>query len=193
MTKEEALKGILTRVGDPNALSTEWKQLAWDLFIESVYEAEPSLSLVESKNLIRHSTFTEAVNANGCIVYDMDWSAYSNIAEIVVRTDIGNVVSNEITLAEYAAMVANPYMKPSFIGDKYEPRFYHCYDKSNLVILTPYTEGKILTCELRVYPDIRELLQSLEDTSFIPLHNQLITRLIPIVANKLKAEIGIVI
>ena len=193
MTKPELLRKILSRVGDPQAKSSEWKDMAWDLFIESVYEAEPSLTMIESKFMTNRVIVSEAVDANGCITYDMDWSAYSNVGEITIHTDRGNIISQEIDYPSFCTMLANPYLRPQQMGGSYESLFYHSYDGSNLVILTPFPSGKEITFEIRYYPDIRDLLKNWDDVSDIPLHNSLLTRLIPQVAVKLKTEIGLIL
>jgi hypothetical protein len=86
--------------------------MAWDLFIESVYEAEPSLTMIESKFMTNRVIVSEAVDANGCITYDMDWSAYSNVGEITIRTDRGNIISQEIDYPSFCTMLENTYLRP---------------------------------------------------------------------------------
>jgi hypothetical protein len=90
-------------------------------------------------------------------------------------------------------MLANPYLRPRQIGSNYESLFYHSYDGANLVILTPFPADKEITFEIRYYPDIRDLLKNWDEVSDIPLHNSLLTRLIPQVAVKLKTEIGLIL
>jgi hypothetical protein len=194
MEKGNLLKEILARAGDPNALSSTFKDLAWSLFIEKAYEGHPSLSLVESKDLLQQDILSIDTDGNGRGSYAIPWRTFSSIAEIAVLTENGYIPTQEITAREFANMTANPFFAPCTTATSTASgqELFHFYDGRNLTVLTGLGSTTI-TVALRTYPDLRDLLSVLGDSDSVPLHNSFIHKLIPLVAKDVKAEIGMLI
>lgn len=123
----------------------------------------------------------------------MPWDEYTDLADIAVLTEFGYVPTSEITATEYANMVSNPFFAlcDSAMGGGGQDS-YHYYDGKNLVIMTPEKDANV-TFSLRIYPDIRNLLASLDSNDKVPLHNSYIQRLIPEVVEGLKVDVGLTV
>lgn len=194
MEKGNLLKEILARAGDPNALSSTFRDLAWSLFIEKAYEGHPSLSLVESKDLLQQDVLSMDTDGNGRADYAIPWKTFADVAEVAVLTENGYIPTQETTAREFANMMANPFFAPctSDMATNSGQSLYHFYDGKNLSVLTGRGSATI-TVALRTYPDLRDLLSVLGDLDTVPLHNSFIHKLIPVVAKEVKSEIGVLI
>lgn len=164
------------------------------MFIEKAYEGHPSLSLVESKDLLQQDVLSIDTDGNGRGSYAIPWKTFADIAEVAVLTENGYIPTQETTAREFANMIANPFFAPctSDMATNSGQDLYHYYDGKNLSVLTGRGSTTI-TVALRTYPDLRDLLSVLGDLDTVPLHNSFIHKLIPVVAKEVKSEIGVLI
>jgi hypothetical protein len=194
VTKLEIIREILARCGDPTAASETFKSLAWSLFTETAYEANASLSLVERQYYVSNTPTNHSTDGNGvATITSYAWQNYSDIIEIAVLTDSGYFPSRLLSGDEYKNMFSNMFLRPcSATGFPVPDEIYHYFDGRNILVITGVALGTI-SVQVRTLPDVRSLLSLYSDTSPVALHNSLIYKLIPVVAAKLKQEIGLVL
>jgi len=175
-------------VGDPSAQSDTFKALAWPLFVETVYEYLDNISLVEERYLTSSVTSALGIDANGTASWLLPFENYAQIRDVMVNTGNGYIPATPITPADFARAMDNPFTSPCSSANEY---FYY-YDGKYLNLLCGMTEGT-LTVSLRVYADVATLLGSYSPTDTVPLHNKTIYGVVPLVVDKLKKEIGLVL
>lgn len=127
----------------------------------------------------------------------MTWAEYLDVAEVWVQLPTYDAMmpAQLITPQEYGMMLTNPFYRPCAL-DKYNAvqeniELYYYYDGKYLYVITGTPRGTA-SIQLRTYPDLRLALGAL-DSGSVPLHNATIAKAIPLVAAKLKQEIGLIL
>lgn len=190
MTKLQVLQELLSRVGDPTAASSTFKSLAWSLFTETLYQYVDKFSIPEEKDVLYPMSFNVATDEYGLGTISPSWSNITSIKGVTVSHPSGSVPARELTDAEYIAMVANPLLRPSVTESRSAPEVCYRYNGSNIQV---YTGCALQTIGVlvNVISDLKTALDAIADGDTVPVHNSAIYKVFPDVANKLKAEIGL--
>lgn len=126
--------------------------------------------------------------------YLVPWETYSEVDSVAMLHEGIYYTSEQLTPEAYNNMISNPFLSPCSSSID----CYHYYDGKYLRIITGRA-GEDVDIQLRAYPDLRDILADLTEseiesgTSKVPLHNATIHKLIPVTAQKLKQEIGLII
>ena len=181
MTKEQVVKEISKRLGDPDAVA--FADRIWGYFIESLYELSPTLSKMEQVNLTARDTGKITTNIMG--IGKTSHTNQNNWTEIV-SLKIDGIPAREIDQAEYAMILNNSMYS---VG---ESEYYYYFDGNQIVLLS----GKIqyeLPYEVDYKSDMSALLDGPKDftNSPLPIPNQTVYKAIPLAVSKVKQEVGL--
>jgi len=181
MTKQQIVNEISKRLNDPNAVA--FADRIWGYFVETIYELNPELTAAETLNRTKtHSGFV-MTNVSGIakpsVSTQMDWNA-------IYSVNVSGVPARQIDQEEYAQMLSNTFYMPS--GN--EAAFY--FDGNQLVILTGYVT-RLINYTVAYLADTETDIGGIADDKDVNIPNSLVYRAMPIVVNKVKAEIGMIL
>ena len=188
MKKDVLLKRLLARVGDPQAKSVEFKDLAWSLFIETVVSTISELSLPEKKAIEVVQDFTHQTDARGIWRHTPNWWIISDLSGVAINS-LGQLMPvSPISEREYQAIMSNDFYVPSISAS--EAGFLVMGQEIIVVtgILSAYVTVRVFATT-----SIYHALRTIGDTDPIPIHDSTIYLVMPVVVEKLKAEVGLIL
>lgn len=188
MKKEQLLKELLSRVGDPNATSDTIRNLAWSLFVEALYEVIPSIGVEAGAAIITTLYSIVGADSRGIVKVTPPWDRISRLVGVSVRHNDSEYPASVMTEDVYRATIANPYYLPEIpaIESSY-------YLDGKVVIVATGIKLRNVKIGLSVYSDLRTALDNMQDGADIPIHNATIYAVMPIVSQRLKQEVGLIL
>ena len=188
MTKNQLLRELLARVGDPQGNSDTFAGLAWSLFIETLYQALPSLQAVEKSSYLSMMYMPTDTDTKGVARVSPDWHKISGLVGVSLITPEGSYPSSVMNEEEYRAVISNPYYEPMIPAA--ESSYY--LDNKDVVVATGIRMSEVIV-GLAVFTDLRTALDVVSGEGELPLHNSIIYSVMPAVSEKLKKEVGLVL
>ena len=184
-SKESLLNDFMMRIGSPKDLEAH-RKLAWNLFMETAYQALQDLNEAEKRQLSVQEIRKVQTDIQGVAELDLDHSAYTKIDSLSVIRDPHKIPINELSVDEYLLMLSNENYRP--YGDEY----WYIAMGGKIDILTSYINASFYV-HIVSTPDIISIMGNMKDKDPLPLHNMMVSRIMPVAVEKTKEAIGLML
>lgn len=181
MTKDQVVKEISKRLGDPDAVA--FADRIWGYFIEALYELAPTLSKMEQINFTARDIGKLLTNATG-LAHTIHANQH-NWTEIV-SFKIDGIPAREIDQAEFSMMLQNSLYSIS------DSEYYYYFDGKQIILLSGKAQYE-LPYEVNYKPDVYAILADVNDKERLEykVPNQTIYKALPLAVAKIKQEVGL--